>query len=69
MSLLRACSEVFAKPILLRSSLTVRALLREATLPAPTATKEPSEIAPIPPKDVLSADVVSGAPGTAASIQ
>jgi NADH dehydrogenase (ubiquinone) Fe-S protein 4 len=69
MSLLRVCSEVFAKPTLLRTSLTVRALSTEATPPAPTATKEPSEIAPIPPKDVLSADVISGAPSTAVPLQ
>jgi hypothetical protein len=70
MSLLRVCSEVFAKPTLLRTPLTIRALSTEATPPAPTATtKEPSEIAPIPSKDVLSADVISGAPGTAAPLQ
>jgi len=65
MSLLRACSEALAKPALLRSSIGVRALSTEPTPPIPAATKEPSEIAPIPQKDVLSADVISGAPGTA----
>ena len=65
MSLLRACSGALAKPALLRSSLTARALSTEVTPPAPTATKEPSEIAPIPQKDVVSADIISGAPGTA----
>jgi NADH dehydrogenase (ubiquinone) Fe-S protein 4 len=65
MSLLRACSEALAKPGLLRSSLTVRALSTRAIPPAPTATKESSEIAPIPQKDVVSADIISGAPGTA----
>jgi len=68
MSLLRACSEALAKPALLRSSLTVRALSTGAIPPAPTATKEPSEIAPIPQKDVVSADIISGAPGTAAPL-
>jgi NADH dehydrogenase (ubiquinone) Fe-S protein 4 len=63
MSLLRACSEALAKPTFLRSSLAVRSLSTEATPQTPTATKEPSEIAPIPQKDVLSADVISGAPG------
>ena len=43
----------------------LRTLSTEPAPPAPTATKEPSEIAPIPQKDVLSADVISGAPGTA----
>ncbi|KAI0297707.1 ETC complex I subunit conserved region-domain-containing protein [Russula brevipes] len=62
MSLLRACSEALAKPTFLRSSLAVRPLSTEATPQTPTATKEPSEIAPIPQKDVLSADVISGAP-------
>ena len=65
MSLLRACSEALARPALLRSPFTVRALSTEATPPAPTATKEPSEIASIPQKDVVSADVISGAPGMA----
>lgn len=65
MSLLRACSGALAKPVLLRSSLVARALSTEAAPPTPTATtKEPSEIAPVPQKDVLSADVISGAPGT-----
>jgi hypothetical protein len=63
MSLLRACSDALAKPSLLRSSLIARALSTEAAPPTPTA-KEPSEIAPVPQKDVLSADIISGAPGT-----
>ena len=64
MSLLRACSGALAKPALLRSSLVVRALSSEAAPPTPTATtKEPSEIAPVPQKDVVSADIISGAPG------
>jgi hypothetical protein len=63
MSLLRACSDALAKPALLRSSLVARALSTEAAPPTPTTTKEPSEIAPVPQKDVLSADVISGAPG------
>jgi hypothetical protein len=65
MSLLRACSNALTKPALLRSSLAARALSTEAAPPTPTATKEPSEIAPVPQKDVLSADIISGAPGTA----
>ncbi|KAI0247632.1 aspartic peptidase domain-containing protein [Lactifluus subvellereus] len=40
----------------------LRTLSTEATPPTPTATKEPSEIVPIPQKDVLSADIISGAP-------
>jgi hypothetical protein len=64
MSLLRACSGALAKPALLRSSLVAHALSTEAAPPTPTATKESSEIVPIPQKDVLSADVISGAPGT-----
>ena len=64
MSLLRACSGALAKPALLRSSLVARALSSEAAPPTPTAaTKEPSEIAPVPQKDVVSADIISGAPG------
>ena len=64
MSLLRACSGALAKPALLRSSLVARTLSSEAAPPTPTATtKEPSEIAPVPQKDVVSADVISGAPG------
>ena len=64
MSLLRACSGALAKPALLRPSFVARALSSEAAPPTPTATtKEPSEIAPVPQKDVVSADVVSGAPG------
>ena len=64
MSLLRACSEALAKPALFRSSLVARALSSEAAPPTPTATtKEPSEIAPVPQKDVVSADIISGAPG------
>ncbi|KAH9969772.1 ETC complex I subunit conserved region-domain-containing protein [Russula dissimulans] len=62
MSLLRACSEALAKPVLLRSSIAVRAFSTEPTPPTSVATKEPSEIAPIPQKDVLSADIISGAP-------
>lgn len=63
MSLLRACSGALAKPALLRSSLVARALSSEAAPPTPTAnTKEPSEIAPVPQKDVVSADIISGAP-------
>lgn len=62
MSLLRACSDALAKPSPLRSSLIARALSTEAAPPTPTA-KEPSEIAPVPQKDVLSADIISGAPG------
>jgi NADH dehydrogenase (ubiquinone) Fe-S protein 4 len=65
MSFLRACSEALSKPALLRPLLSLRALSKGATPPAPTATKEPSEIAPIPQKDVLSADIISGAPGIA----
>jgi hypothetical protein len=63
MSLLWACSNALAKPAILRSSLVARALSTEVASPTPTATKEPSEIAPVPQKDVLSADVISGAPG------
>ena len=64
MSLLRACSEALAKPALFRSSLVARALSSEAAPPTPTATtREPSEIAPVPQKDVVSADIISGAPG------
>lgn len=64
MSLLRACSGALAKPALLRSSLVARALSSEAAPPTPTSTtKEPSEIAPVPQKDVVSADIISGAPG------
>jgi hypothetical protein len=63
MTLLRACSEAIFKPALLRPSLVLRTLSTEASQPGPTATKGPSEIAPIPQKDVLSADIISGAPG------
>ena len=63
MSLLWARSTALAKPAILRSSLVARTLSTEAASPTPTATKEPSEIAPVPQKDVLSADVISGAPG------
>ena len=64
MSLLRACSGALVKPALLRSSLVARALSSEAAPPIPTTTtKGPSEIAPVPQKDVVSADIVSGAPG------
>lgn len=63
MSLLRVSSNALAKPFLLHSSLVARALSTEAAPPTPTA-KEPSEIAPVPQKDVLSADAISGAPGT-----
>jgi NADH dehydrogenase (ubiquinone) Fe-S protein 4 len=64
MSFLRACSGALPKPALLRSSLVARALSSEAAPPTPTATtKEPSEIAPVPQKDVVSADLISGAPG------
>jgi hypothetical protein len=66
MSLLRA-SKILSRPALLHPSLALRTLSTEATPPAPTATKEPSEIAPIPQKDVLSADIISGAPGIALS--
>ncbi|KAH9179381.1 Ndufs4, NADH dehydrogenase Fe-S protein 4 [Lactarius sanguifluus] len=62
MSLLRACTEALARPVPFRSSLLVRTFSTEPTTPAPTTAKEPSEIAPIPQKDVLSADTVSGAP-------
>jgi hypothetical protein len=60
MSLLRACTAL-ARP---RSSLLHRTFSTEPITPAPTTAKEPSEIAPIPQKDVLSADIISGAPGT-----
>ncbi len=64
MALLRACSDVLVKPALLRSSLVARALSTEVASPTQTATtKEPSEIAPVPQKDVISADTISGAPG------
>lgn len=66
MSLLRACSGALAKPALLRPSFVARALSSEAA--PPTTTKEPSEIAPIPQKDVVSADVISGAPGITAPL-
>lgn len=70
MSLLRACSGALAKPALLRSSLVVRALSSEAAPPTPTATtKEPSEIAPVPQKDVVSADIISGAPGMSVPLE
>ncbi len=63
MSLLRACSDALVKPVLLRSSLAARALSTEAPPPTSTATsKESFEIAPVP-QDVVSADIISGAPG------
>jgi NADH dehydrogenase (ubiquinone) Fe-S protein 4 len=69
MSLLRACSGALAKPTLLRSSSVARTLSSEAAPPTPTAaSKERSEIAPIPQKDVVSADIISGAPGMTAPL-
>ncbi|KAN0127432.1 ETC complex I subunit conserved region domain containing protein [Lactarius tabidus] len=62
MSLLRACTEALARPVPLRSSLLVRSFSSEPIKSPPTIAKEPSEIAPIPQKDVLSADTISGAP-------
>ncbi|KAI0270043.1 ETC complex I subunit conserved region-domain-containing protein [Gloeopeniophorella convolvens] len=62
MSLLRVCSEALAKPATLRMSVAARALSTESAATTPTTKKEPSEIAPIPQKDVLSADATSGAP-------
>ena len=65
MSLLRACTEALARPVPFRSSSLVRTFSSEPIKAVPTTAKEPSEIAPIPQKDVLSADIISGAPGTA----
>ncbi|KAI0061409.1 hypothetical protein BV25DRAFT_1805466 [Artomyces pyxidatus] len=46
-----------------RSSLApLRGLSSEVKAPEESRSKEPSDIAPIPHKDVLTADVVSGAP-------
>ncbi len=67
MSLLRACTEALARPVPFRSSLLVRTFSTEPVAPAPTTSKESSEIAPIPQKDVLNADVINGAPGTVVS--
>ncbi|KAG5651657.1 hypothetical protein H0H81_007937 [Sphagnurus paluster] len=61
MSLLQACR--LARAPVLRSAIS-RGVATEATPSAPETKKEPSEIlAPIhPPRDVMVADVISGAP-------
>ncbi|KAA1469874.1 hypothetical protein DENSPDRAFT_835550 [Dentipellis sp. KUC8613] len=63
MSLLRACAQpltkaAFARPV----AAAVRGVSSDVKAPTETRSKEPSEIAPIPPKDVTTADVISGAP-------
>ncbi|KAG6820705.1 hypothetical protein H0H93_012758 [Arthromyces matolae] len=60
MSLLQA-ARLAARSSALRSQATIcRGLTTESTVPE--ANKEPSEITPTQPRDVLVADVISGAP-------
>ncbi|KAI0036448.1 ETC complex I subunit conserved region-domain-containing protein [Vararia minispora EC-137] len=65
MSVFRAGADALLRPTLGRSlAWSSRALSTEASdvKPPVEADKAPSEIAPIPQKDVVTADVVSGAP-------
>lgn len=70
MSLLRACTQVIYKPNLPRSlAVPLRYVSSEVKAPEQSRPKtgEPVEIAPMPEKDVVAADVISGAPGASTS--
>ena len=65
MSLLRTYARALAKPTIARSLATpLRGITTNVKAPGETRSQEPSDIAPIPQKDVLTADVISGAPCT-----
>ncbi|PCH40021.1 hypothetical protein WOLCODRAFT_67578 [Wolfiporia cocos MD-104 SS10] len=61
MSVLQACRQAFPKRAAGRVLVSARGLSTDSNAPA-KATEEQSDIAPIPQRDVVTADVVSGAP-------
>jgi len=64
MSLLRACQQALPKPVSLGSRVAfTRALSTQHESPVATGQESPSiDITPAPPKDVVTADTISGAP-------
>ncbi|THH20077.1 hypothetical protein EW146_g1189 [Bondarzewia mesenterica] len=63
MSLFRVCAQTLPKPASLRTlSTTLRTFTTEVKAPEQSRSKDASDIVPVPTKDVLTADIVSGAP-------
>ncbi|KAI0350359.1 hypothetical protein OH77DRAFT_1507036 [Trametes cingulata] len=63
MSLLRSCHHAIPRPILSRAAATAaRSYATDSSVPQTTELKQDTEVAQVPPQDVVTADVVSGAP-------
>ncbi|KAI0822218.1 ETC complex I subunit conserved region-domain-containing protein [Trametes gibbosa] len=63
MSLLRSCQQAIRQPTLARITLSAtRTYATDSNIPQPAEQKQDTEIAQAPPRDVVTADMVSGAP-------
>ncbi|CCL99717.1 uncharacterized protein FIBRA_01739 [Fibroporia radiculosa] len=62
MSALRACQQALPRRVLGRSVVSLRGLATDSSIPTKAAEEPKSEIASTPEREVLTADVISGAP-------
>ncbi|EIW59676.1 uncharacterized protein TRAVEDRAFT_46977 [Trametes versicolor FP-101664 SS1] len=63
MSLLRSCQRAVQRPTLARATVAAaRTYATDSNIPQAAEQKQDSEIAEAPPRDVVTADLVSGAP-------
>lgn len=70
MSLLRSCQRAVQRPILARATVAAsRAYATDSNIPQAAEQKQDSEIAEAPPRDVVTADLVSGAPSMSAMLR
>lgn len=67
MSLLRSCQRAVQRPTLARATVAAfRTYATDSNIPQAAEQKQDSEIAEAPPRDVVTADLVSGAPSMSA---
>ncbi|KAI0366923.1 hypothetical protein BV20DRAFT_981683 [Pilatotrama ljubarskyi] len=65
MSLLRSCQQAIQRPALSRAAVVAaRSYATDSNVPQSTELKQDTEVAQVPPRDVVTADIVSGAPST-----